>query len=1053
MKLDLRHDRLNKMAPLRLYAIVVLILSCLSGCVPGRTSAATDSESGQDANVKLDSDASMPTDADPPADTDPKDAGGDTSDDAANDTVPPQDMPTLDSDAAPDADAPQDAMGDLEEETDQGDAVLGDDSPDGDDAGNDADGSTAETYAPTAEELKVGILQPAPTTPVVPLLGTFEVRSDRDIVRDMEVAYSAIPLSSVDEVTDVSRLMVVDEKGMWVQAQFKALSYWGRPLGDANTPGSTRWLQITLPMKMPGLSTRTFSLRHYAGQEEMPSPPNDPLAVTVSNATDGKLVVNTGAAIFELNLWNPALITKIIRVTPQGSGTVLIHAAGNGPSLTLGGATLTTAAAYTPGSEGEVYVDVLNGGLGGAKAFLIESGPVRAVIRLGGTFKHYASKCANGEQRFKFTAEFGFTRGRADVDLRVNLHNRCSNALSDFETTPNTHSFSDDAFQVDAFSWAFPLSLTATTTYYSYHETMNQYPFAQSGDQIRLSQEKGTGTWQRRAHATVGGANPMVTELTSLELPFVGLSDGATFVGGTMPWMRYREPQALTATESSIVFNFVSEPLVVGEAKALWGVAKLVIDAPPANLLVARGVRDRAILAVERGLLLRRPLAEFNGTRVLPWLGDALRTSTLKTLYSAIINTLHEDTIAPQTGQWAKAFTYGSQLWPDIQEMSNIVWNYTSPLANKPALNVGDPSRAEFLEFYRTGDPKYVWDFALPQSYLLAFTAWYNTGRSQKDDNGLGVSVDSTPETEGNWHRTGTKDSFSYARTENGGIMHAYVIRPNSLLLERMAQFGASVPLFYSEPRLPGEWWKKVTPGRYLSGQGEIATNFYQALTHLANCAEFVADPLGKTCVDKLDALMTELRDDNMTLQVHCAGEEKPLVGSVVHPYTGTGCIISGYGELLDKGLEVLHRYSTTLKPIFASTVLWSLSVTIKTLYQALPRTADAVPKIDVQTTWSSWLACNVDSTPSINGCTMTEPDTSVRLEASQRLQFLGLLLLNWQFSDNFDYCTEIKPLLESGNVLTDWQDLFTFRTGWDAQTAYHMQSMAYIVGSLDNCL
>lgn len=1029
------------MPPFWRYAVLALILSCLSGCVPGRTQVAKDTAIVQDTNANPDSDASAPTDAVLPTDTDPTDALGDA---APGDTEPQQELPdALDSDAATVPDALQDAVGDQQADTEPGDAVLGDDSGDGD------------STEPPVEKAKMGVLGDPPAGDYR-TIGTFEVRNDRDLIRDLEIATSAIPLASVDGVTDLSRLVVVDDKGAWIQAQFKKLARWGGPLGDPliNDGSPVRWLQIALLVKVPPLTARTFSLRYYNPGTSL-SPPEDPFAVTTTAESNGRFSVSTGVATFDLNVWNPALITKITLLKPGANREIYTFSAGDGPRLAVGTSVLETSASYTPGAEGAVFVDFFTSGINNADAFVVEEGPVRTVIRTRGTFKDEASKCANGDQRFKYMAEFTFTRGRADVDLRVNLHNRCSNSLADFDTTPGVHTFSNDTYRVESFVWWFHFNLDdQTTAYYSMDQSIKTLALnATSPATIRVSQTKGstlTGKWKRRAMLTIS-APPTEETSTVLELPFVSFSDSQTQIGATMPWMRFREPVGLSVTEKAIGLHFVEGQLFLGEAKAIWGQAKLIVRDAPANALVVRILRDQTIAELERGLLLRRPIDEFNQTHVLPTLSTDQTGGALKTLYAGLVNTLHDGTVSDLTGQWAGALTFGSQLWPDIQDMSNISFGNTTPFTNMPALNSGDPTRVEFLEFYRTGDPKYVWDFALPQSYLMAFTAWYNTGRSLQDNNGLGISVASTPASEGNWHRTAAPDSFDYARTENGGMMFAYLLRPNSLLLERMAQAGMSVPKFYSEPRLPGDWWKRFTPGRYLSGQGEVGINFYQALTHLANCAEFVPNPVGSGCATTLNTMMTELLADNMSLGLLCSGEDKPSIGPVTHPYDGKGCLITGFFELLDQGLVLLWRYGTSLKSDTFPTIAAAIAGSLKRFHNALPRTT-APPVIDTGATWSSWIGCAIESGSTIGACAMTEADTSTRLEVSQKLLFLGLLLLNRQFGDTVDYCAEIKPLLDSGDVRDNWSNLFQFHTGWDTQTAAHMQSLPFIIGALEAC-
>ena len=76
----------------------------------------------------------------------------------------------------------------------------------------------------------------------------------------------------------------------------------------------------------------------------------------------------------------------------------------------------------------------------------------------------------------------------------------------------------------------------------------------------------------------------------------------------------------------------------------------------------------------------------------------------------------------------------------------------TGPAFTDGAMNYWNPSGAELLEFLRSGDPKWVWDFALPQSWLQMFSAYLNVG-SQTHSSLNGLAVNSGGTGEGQWHR------------------------------------------------------------------------------------------------------------------------------------------------------------------------------------------------------------------------------------------------------------------------------------------------------------
>lgn len=85
-------------------------------------------------------------------------------------------------------------------------------------------------------------------------------------------------------------------------------------------------------------------------------------------------------------------------------------------------------------------------------------------------------------------------------------------------------------------------------------------------------------------------------------------------------------------------------------------------------------------------------------------------STTLKTSYETMISTLHDDTLDQQI---PRAKTYGSQIWPDIQFDGYNIDN-NNPAENDPRHGYWNPHASEFVEFFRSGDPKWVWDFAMP---------------------------------------------------------------------------------------------------------------------------------------------------------------------------------------------------------------------------------------------------------------------------------------------------------------------------------------------------
>jgi len=57
--------------------------------------------------------------------------------------------------------------------------------------------------------------------------------------------------------------------------------------------------------------------------------------------------------------------------------------------------------------------------------------------------------------------------------------------------------------------------------------------------------------------------------------PFLGASTGNYVVAAQIPWMRYREPQAIELRNNMLSLQFISQELVLGEGKGIWNFAKI----------------------------------------------------------------------------------------------------------------------------------------------------------------------------------------------------------------------------------------------------------------------------------------------------------------------------------------------------------------------------------------------------------------------------------------------------------------------------------------------
>ncbi len=103
------------------------------------------------------------------------------------------------------------------------------------------------------------------------------------------------------------------------------------------------------------------------------------------------------------------------------------------------------------------------------------------------------------------------------------------------------------------------------------------------------------------------------------------------------------------------------------------------------------------------------------------------------------------------------------------------------PTDNPGGLNYWSTSRVELLEYFRTGDPLWVWELGLPLTWQQVFSAYVNLGENVDNfKNGLNLTspVCNGPGglcEQGQWYRYGGgSDDYGYTWGNLG-----YVLRPN----------------------------------------------------------------------------------------------------------------------------------------------------------------------------------------------------------------------------------------------------------------------------------
>ena len=428
------------------------------------------------------------------------------------------------------------------------------------------------------------------------------------------------------------------------------------------------------------------------------------------------------------------------------------------------------------------------------------------------------------------------------------------------------------------------------------------------------------------------------------------------------------------------------------------------------------------------GLLPRVPREQVNAAALFPSLGtDAV--SAAKTHYESVMAQLHSQTVDPG-GQWDRAKTFGSQLWPDVQ-FDQWTVDGTDPDGNDVRLNYWNPSGAELLEFLRTGDPSWGWDFALPQSWLQMYSAYVNLGE-QNHGNRNGVAPTSSGTGQGQWHRSGGgSDDYTY----NAGLHLAYALRPSVALRDRFAQAGRMVVSRYDLPKA-----QEALRTQFVN-QVDITRQVIQHFEILANCAEFVPGVDGTVCRTRLLELLDELARDNLGAGIFCQQDI---------PST-TSC--DGPQRFMVSALfyHFFHRALRNWGDVDGLIEAALVGEAVNYYQQGMSKLGDGV-SIDPTGPWAALFDCALtDGGTAVGNCSWVQID-GFDLFDHNRPHTLALLLIAHELDPTIGLCDTARQALEDPDSRAGWDPYLGNSPGWWKGSAQMMQGMVFGIGVADEC-
>ncbi|MEW6058370.1 MAG: hypothetical protein AB1540_17350, partial [Bdellovibrionota bacterium] len=760
------------------------------------------------------------------------------------------------------------------------------------------------------------------------------------------------------------------------------------------------WIQVAVRANVPANSSVYYSLRSYPGVQAAGSARD----VTIITQGSGYLV-NTGVARFTIAPTSSRLITSAL----INGRSALNDNVSDGPYIVDAASVRRTAT-----------VDSLS--------FRIEErGPVKVVVRSAGHFAPSDNGNASCTRPLAYTARMIFVAGSPNVTLEYDVRNECGGGQQ-----PDSGDFWSRFAVVQEAGWRFSLNSNAAETrnYIVSESLVSPSAVAFSGASV-IQQEYGSTSnpnWRRAS--SLHGATTLATP-EFFTKPMVAIGDSSLSAAILMPWMRYREPQALQGQNGALSLRFISSRSTISEAQTRWNFAQLrFFEASPSDRRLGEE-RDRGILELERALLPKPQVYYVNATGVMPRLPERARGQRLG-LYSESINRVHNDTIRPG-GQWDRGKKYGS-AWPDSLSNDQYGWERDSAELAVTGSNYWSPTSSEFAEYFRTGDPRFVWDYALPAEQTFLKSIVYSTGTNPGPVNVMNGLIAgnlfNTNQRTGQAFRSGGASS-DYLYTQ--GSDEAYLIRPTRSLLEVYEQACRTIIRRY-DSSIP-EANREEFVSRLV-----VQRQVIQQMNLLKYAVEFIQDQTtNQLCADKLRSVIDEYVRDNMLGGMLCVNDiRRPDACSTDQNFM--------YSALHFDFFESYLRHFGDRNGVIRG----MLGGMANQFYQVMiPKRPDG--SIDVNGVWAKILDCTIGADGRLQSCARnmgSEPSYS-----EERPMHLSVLLIADAVAQTNNLCSaSARGLSEAlvGQLYGGY--VATNSPGWWKGVSMSMRHVVFGIGAAEVC-
>ncbi len=632
------------------------------------------------------------------------------------------------------------------------------------------------------------------------------------VARDPGVTRFLVPIAETERLFSLNSLVVRDDQGARLPAQFEVLSRWGGGKADCAAPIRYAYAIVNAVPEVGGQANwKVASVSDNAGEST---------TLSLTESADA-WIIDTGLARFTIRRQGFQGLSRVEVADGQGGYRLVSELAADESGFVVDHGGPKTVRARDPWylaleRRGPQVVTVAARGFYAASA---SERDLAYAIRM-----HFYA--GSGRVRIEHTYYYGEVAGWSILDI-------------------------SNRTKIDGAIMRVPL-VAATDVLVRADQQVHMLA---AGEDVQIEQRKRLPN-QAAVRFAVRSGGSAIENGQWADRPLLAVSGGGVHVAATLARLSIREPQGLAwnAAENQLEVQMTSSPIFIGGARGIWTVAAL--DFGPG----AAVVQDSLQLHAERRLLGVPSSGYLNTTRTIgPY---AAQSGPVVQAYATAVKDIHDRTVT----YLRDLRVTGVQVWPDLPRTSCEA-DFNCDQARNELYEGGDNnywnwSKPGMDEFFRTGNNSFLYDFSLGEATTYIETLAVRTDYDRVDDSsvtGLAVCYGGTRGYTGDFQEglNNRRDSCVASYSYDKMIKLAFLATGDGRFVDFFESAAeSSVNAFGAPPNRPDPYLEvdlsRLSEERFevLSDGAEFARDPVKGQMLRSKLTEYVDHMLGKTLID-----------------------------------------------------------------------------------------------------------------------------------------------------------------------------------------------------------